>query len=96
MSQGRRVTPLPSDWSARRVAVFDRDGDQCHVCGSPGADHIDHVIPASEGGTDDLDNLAPIHSTPCHARKTGREAARARARKYRRHRTAEEHPGLKH
>lgn len=50
----------------------------CHVCGQPGADQIDHVIPLAEHGPDELDNLRPIHAKPCHAEKTQAEARRAR------------------
>jgi 5-methylcytosine-specific restriction endonuclease McrA len=56
-----------------------RDEGRCHVCGEYGSDEVDHVIPLSEGGADDMDNRAPIHSTPCHERKTAEEARRVRA-----------------
>lgn len=52
----------------------------CHVCGGPNATEVDHVIPISEGGTDDARNRRPIHPRPCHIEKTKAEAARARAR----------------
>lgn len=61
-------------------AVMERDHGVCHVCGRPGADEVDHVVPLSEGGADDFYNRAPIHSKPCHERKTSEEAGRARAR----------------
>lgn len=50
----------------------------CHVCGRPGSDEVDHVIPLSQGGADTIANKRPIHSTPCHEEKTQREAQRAR------------------
>lgn len=66
---GRRRGPLPT------MAVANRDGWVCHLCGKdidrerrhwagnpdPLALSIDHVIPWSKGGTDDLDNLRAAH-----------------------------------
>lgn len=50
----------------------------CHVCGQPGADQIDHVIPLAQDGPDTADNLRPIHAKPCHQRKTQAEARAGR------------------
>lgn len=38
-------------------------GTICHLCGNDIKDKItvDHVIPRSKGGTDDLGNLRPAH-----------------------------------
>lgn len=57
---------------------MEKHEGRCHVCGLLGADEVDHVIPLSEGGSNDMDNRRPIHSEPCHREKSAREAARAR------------------
>lgn len=64
-----------SGWEEQRRAkrVIARDQGQCYVCDLLGADHADHVIPLSQGGADDESNMAPIHSHPCHARKSEQE-----------------------
>ena len=68
------------DWPVIKAQVLDRDGRRCQDarpqsvrfpdCG--GDLEVDHIIPLSEGGTNDLDNLI----TRCrrhHAEKTARE-----------------------
>lgn len=87
----RRTTPLPAGWAKLRRRILRRDAGICHVCGRPGADEVDHVVPASQGGTDDPGNLAAIHDDPCHRAKTAREA---NAAKPTRKRPTEQHPGL--
>ncbi|MGE0133749.1 MAG: HNH endonuclease [Dehalococcoidia bacterium] len=93
-----RTAPLPRHWAALRKAVLHTHRGVCHVCGLPGATEVDHITPASRGGTDHPSNLAPIHGrrdviegrakTNCHGAKTAREAG-ATARK----REPERHPG---
>ena len=38
-------------------ALVTRDGEKCALCGSLYDLTIDHVLPLSKGGTNDLDNL---------------------------------------
>lgn len=53
---GRRATEL----TALTLATYGR---VCHLCGRPGADSADHLIPRSCGGDDSLDNLRPAHKS---------------------------------
>jgi 5-methylcytosine-specific restriction protein A len=72
-----RKERLPSDWQARRKIVFQRDEGICYLCGNPGADTIDHIIPNDDHN---LDNLAPVHDRTyphCHKTKTNQEANNA-------------------
>lgn len=49
-----------------RLNVLERDNYRCQFCGATVEDgvklHIDHIIPVSKGGTDDMDNLQVL----CH------------------------------
>lgn len=44
------------------IAIFGR---WCHICGKPigkrSVVSVDHIIPKSEGGTNDIENLRPAH-----------------------------------
>lgn len=77
----RRTRTISGSAQQKRAArIMRRYQRVCHVCGKPMADEVDHVIALSEGGADTDDNLRPIHSKPCHERKTQAEAQRARSR----------------
>jgi 5-methylcytosine-specific restriction endonuclease McrA len=67
-----------SSEQARRNRILECDMGICHVCGQPGADQVDRVIPLGEAGVDEDWNLASIHAEPCHREKTAAEARRAR------------------
>lgn len=45
----------------RRNAKILAASDVCHICGQPGADAVDHVVPLSRGGEDAPSNLKPAH-----------------------------------
>lgn len=62
----------------RNRFVMRKHGGICHVCGEAGANQVDHVIPLAQGGQDTIDNLRPIHATPCHRDKTQAEAKAGR------------------
>jgi 5-methylcytosine-specific restriction protein A len=91
MPTSRRSEPLPPGWSSIRRRVLRAYDYRCAECDEP-ANHVDHIVAAIEGGTDDLSNLQALCG-PCHDAKTGREAAR---RRYRNPvaRPAEPHPGM--
>ena len=49
-------------WRRVKARVIRRDHGICHICGGPGADSADHIIPVSLGGPIyDMDNLRTVH-----------------------------------
>lgn len=69
-------------WRVHSRTVFERDAWICHLCGEPTLQQwepsnreqspsVDHIIPRSHGGTDDLDNLATAHFG-CNARRSNK------------------------
>ena len=84
---------------ARNTAVVTRDGGICYLCGQPGADTADHVIPLSQGGADHPANMAAVHDRTephCHKLKTQREAKQGRDTTTARLRPPPvKHPGLR-
>lgn len=76
--QRRPNVPRGRAMQTRNARILRRDRGICHVCGGPGADRVDHLIPQAHGGTEDDANLAAIHDKPCHATKSRAEAQRGR------------------
>ena len=70
-----------SNWDKLRKAVLVRDRYLCQTCLRLGvmreAKQVDHKLPKSLGGTNELTNLEAI-CYPCHKIKTNKEAAAAR------------------
>lgn len=60
MSQHERDARNSARWKTLRRQILD-ESDQCWICGHHGADTIDHIIPLSQGGTNERWNLRPAH-----------------------------------
>lgn len=67
-------------WDTLRRKVLARDQRCCYLCDQAGGEQleVDHLIPVTEGGGNELTNLATCHAS-CHARRH-REPEWARAR----------------
>lgn len=66
------VRPRGPAWLARRLAIWERDGRRCGICGEPVALehlHVDHVTPVCAGGGHGDDNLRATHGR-CNLGKT--------------------------
>lgn len=63
-------TPYRDRQYRNRRARILRTSDVCWICGKPGSDSIDHVIPLNRGGTNDPANLRPAHLHPCNRAKS--------------------------
>lgn len=60
----------------RNKMLIKKRAGICHICGHPGADAVDHVIPLARGGLDVPSNKAPAHHDrrcPVCGRRCNRE-----------------------
>lgn len=76
-----KTAPLPKGWGRVRENILRKHKGICYICGQPGADEVDHIIPRHLGGSDLPHNLAPIHQKlppHCHRKKTQEEAQEAK------------------
>lgn len=64
----RHTRERPRNWRIIRGRVKRRDRGRCVMCGLPG-NEVDHIVPVSEGGTWDMDNLQLLCG-PHHIVKT--------------------------
>ncbi|MEV5353276.1 HNH endonuclease [Streptomyces sp. NPDC052693] len=87
-----RKARLPSNWRALRAEAHRRNPEHnCHICGRPGGDALDHKQAGDDHSLDNLDwahDQVPPH---CHRKKSSAEGNAARPR---RQRPPEAHPGL--
>lgn len=64
-----------AEWKNLRLQVVERDGLACHYCKEkvpPSRFTVDHIIPASRGGTNDLGNLVGCCKS-CNSKKSKRD-----------------------
>lgn len=64
------------EWTRSRRRILRRDRI-CQICLLVPATEVDHVVPKSQGGGDEDENLRGV-CRACHATKTNDEARRAR------------------
>lgn len=65
-------------WQRIKARVIRRDRGICHICGRPGADTADHLVPVARGGAwYDPANLAAAHRR-CNLSRGARSVGVAR------------------
>jgi 5-methylcytosine-specific restriction endonuclease McrA len=55
-------------WKRISKRILTLSGGICALCGRPGADTVDHIIPRSRGGTHEDYNLRAAHRA-CNSRR---------------------------
>lgn len=81
----RHTAGYDSFWDKLRVSILARDKHLCQACLRLGvfteARHVDHIVPKALGGDNSPDNLQSL-CIPCHRRKTQRESALTKGKRY--------------
>ena len=54
-----------------RLLVIAEEAGICHLCGKPGANTVDHLVPVIHGGQDTRENLRAAHGR-CNYRRGAR------------------------
>lgn len=57
-----------TEWERLSLRVRREERGMCYLCGGPGADTADHVIPLARGGTNTRANMRAAHRA-CNGRK---------------------------
>ena len=60
MTQHEKDNRVSSTWRKIRSQILQAS-DICWMCGRPGADTIDHLVPLAQGGNNQVSNLRPAH-----------------------------------
>jgi 5-methylcytosine-specific restriction endonuclease McrA len=69
-NRSKRLGMSKKKWQALRQAVLERDNHTCRECGDQDGPnlHVDHIIPLSKGGPNDMSNLRAL-CAKCNQRK---------------------------
>ncbi|MBI4298456.1 MAG: HNH endonuclease [Chloroflexi bacterium] len=64
---GEPQSPYPPNWADLSQSIKKRDRFRCTQCGASDVElHVHHVVPLSQGGSNDLDNLVTLCAS-CHS-----------------------------
>ena len=82
------TTPRKSLSKKAKLKIFEAHAGKCWICGQPirivDKWIIEHLRPLSLGGTNDHDNLAPVHLACAEVKTNGKDGDLAKAAKAKR------------